>query len=254
MRAARLVLSTPERPMLGKAIASALSSPEIAIDSAPTGATLSRRSSPSSSSRRTFTCAISAANGSRPILPAGGRKNRSSGGVAHLQMPETQAEAPGIVHEVGWAELNRVAISGTLLQVRRDLVVQRFEIDGSVRQPDRQYDGARDRQDSKQFGDPAKDVRDPLRAAPPARRKTRPVCGFHHAANVAACARACPDFKSTDQSRVVLRGPGADRAPASPTCERRRLGGSKAYALETRRAAGHCRAKRRRRMGGLKRQ
>ena len=68
-------------------------------------------------------------------------------GVAHGQMAEAQAHAPGIVHEVGRAEVDRIAAANALLQARGDSVVQGLQIDRSVGQPRRDRDNGEKRND-----------------------------------------------------------------------------------------------------------
>ena len=55
-----------------------------------------------------------------PDLAGRGRHDGAPVGVANRQTAEAEAHAPGIVHEIGRAEIDRVAVADALLQARGD--------------------------------------------------------------------------------------------------------------------------------------
>ena len=205
-------------------------------------------SSPSSSSRRTLTCARNAANGSRPILPAAptgpcARRRREP-----CRPRNPRPDAPGIVHDIGAAEFDRVAVSGALLQARGDPVVQRRRDRSARWRAGRRAPAADDRKERRELGEPRQGrVRFVLCRAPRARRKTRASGAVRHAAHGGPGASARPELQ-TDRPiedrppwlRAATNGfhaasPSGDQAPS-------RCGaGLRCSPLETRRAAGHSR-------------
>ena len=184
----------------GKGIGVAPASLATASDSAPSAATRRRRSSPSSSSRRTSTSSSASAKGLRPTLPRGAERTVRPGGVAHGQAREAQTHAPGIVHEVGRSEGDRVAVAGALLQGGFDLVVQADEPNGPPRQHRGQRQPADDKESRRKFRRPENNVGDPAGADPaPAGWKARTLAARRHAAHRGPGPRPLRHVKRTDQ-------------------------------------------------------
>ena len=96
-----------------------------------------------------------------PDPAARGGENRTPGGVTHREAAEPQADPPGIVHEKGRAQVDRVSVARALLQARGDLVMQALEIDRPAGEAHGEREGAHEREDHDQLADPADDAHDP---------------------------------------------------------------------------------------------
>ena len=119
-----------------------------------------------------------------PDLAGRGRHDGAPGGVANRQTAEAEAHAQRIVHEIGRAEIDRVAVADALLQARGDLVVQRLKIDRPVRKARGERDNGKKRQDRRGFGHARCDVAEPSApGAPHAGGKARTGGAVAHAAH-----------------------------------------------------------------------
>ena len=133
-------------------------------------------------------------------LAARRREDRSAGGVAHGQAREAETHAPGIVHEVGRSEGDRVAVAGALLQGGFDLIVQADEPNGPPGQHRGERQPADDKESRRKFRRPENNVGDPAGADPaPAGWKASTLAARRHAAHRAPGPRPLRDVKRTDQ-------------------------------------------------------
>ncbi len=141
-----------------------------------------------------------------PDLAGRRGEDRAPGGVAHSETAEPEADPPGIVHEKGRAEVDRVPLAGPLLQTRGDPVMQKLEIDRPVGEAHGERQRADNREQDGGFGDMDENVRDSSGAgASSRRRKPRPRGALRHPPHGGVRASARSDRKPTDQSGTILR-------------------------------------------------
>ncbi len=102
------------------------------------------------------------------IDPAGGRGDHGAPeGVAHRQPAKPEAHAPGVVHQEGRAEIDRIAVADAILQARGDAVVQRLQVDRPVGEARGERHDGEEREDRRGFRHPGRDVPDASSARAP---------------------------------------------------------------------------------------
>ena len=199
-KTARSGVGPPSGAAPGKGIGVAPESFATASESAPSAATLRRRSSPSSSSRLTFTSSSASANGLRPTLPLGAERTVLPAASRRVRPLKPRPTPQEIVHDIGRAEGEGVTVADPLPQRGFDLVVQPYQSDWPARQHRRQDQPADDEQGCGEFDRPEAYVRDPSRGdPPPARPKTWARGARRHVAHGGPGARPRRHAKPSDQ-------------------------------------------------------